>query len=98
MNVENSKDMELLNKIMLIIEANLYKPDFDIIFFSNDLNLSRSTMFKKIKELTGHTAHDFITKIRMQKAAELLLKYPSNIKETAFKLGFTEPYKFYSNF
>jgi transcriptional regulator GlxA family with amidase domain len=42
-----------------------------------------------MKQITGQSAGDFIRKIRMQKAAQLLAGNKGFIKEIAFETGFS---------
>ena len=45
------KDVELLKKIRMIIEENLDNPDFNIDSIAQSVGLSRSSFFKKLKNL-----------------------------------------------
>jgi AraC-like DNA-binding protein len=45
------KDVELLKKVRMIIEENLDNPDFNIDSIAQSVGLSRSSFFKKLKNL-----------------------------------------------
>ena len=45
------KDVELLKKVRMIIEENLDNPDFNIDTIAQSVGLSRSSFFKKLKNL-----------------------------------------------
>ena len=45
------KDVELLKKVRMIIEENLDSPDFNIDSIAQSVGLSRSSFFKKLKNL-----------------------------------------------
>jgi len=62
---------------------------------SRSLNLSHSTLFRRIKSITGLKVVDFMKKIRLEYAAQLLLKTNLQIKEIAWKIGF-EDQKYFS--
>ncbi|HNW42393.1 MAG TPA: helix-turn-helix domain-containing protein, partial [Opitutaceae bacterium] len=67
--------------------------------FAAAIGLGRTKLFEKIKGLTGQTPNDFIQTIRMNKAAELLVKSPElTISEIAYLVGFNSPKYFSSCF
>ena len=47
------------------------------------------TLYRKIKALTGISINEFIRKIKMRKAEELLLTGKYNISEIAYQIGFS---------
>ena len=49
--------------------------------------LSISTLYRKMKSLTGLTASDYIRKARMQRAEQLLLEGKYSISEVAYMVG-----------
>ena len=48
-------------------------------------------MYRKIKALTGQTANEFIRKVRLLKAKELIEGGYDSIGEIGFKVGFSSP-------
>ena len=48
-------------------------------------------MYRKIKVLTGQTASEFIRKIKLEKAKELLENTDLTISEISYKVGFSSP-------
>ena len=51
-----------------------------ISVFANELGLSRSKLYRKIKALTGNSANEIIRKTRLEKAKELLANHKSALK------------------
>ena len=47
-----------------------------------------------MKDLTGQTPHDFIRKVRLKKAAELLACGKMNVSEVTYTCGFSSPTSF----
>jgi AraC-like DNA-binding protein len=60
-------------------------------FLAEELFLSRSQLYRKIKALTGQTANEFIRKIRLLKSKELIENGYDSIGEIGFKVGFSSP-------
>ena len=58
---------------------------------ADELLVSRSKLYRKIKALTGETATEFIRKIRLEKANELLEKTDLTVSEIGYKVGFSSP-------
>ena len=94
----NLIDREFLNKTILFIAENLSDVRFDIDRLSSLLKVSRRQLYRKIKALTNQTVHDFVTGIRLKKAASLLLTGEFTISEIAYKVGFSEPANFSRSF
>jgi AraC-like DNA-binding protein len=94
----NLIDQEFLNKIIRLIEENLPDTRFDIDQLSDKLKVSRRQLYRKVKALTNQTVHDFITDIRLKKAAALLLAGEFTISEIAYKVGYSEPANFSRSF
>ncbi len=81
-------DQELLDKAIAIIEENIGNPEFDINGFSAKMLMGRSSLFSKIKALTGQTPKDFISTIRMKKSLIILKENPGlPISEIATLVG-----------
>ena len=94
----NVTDEAFMNKALKLIEENMSETNFDTDMLANNLKMSRSQLYRKIKALTDQTVHDFITTFRMNKAAELLLSGELSISEVAYKVGFTLPTNFTRSF
>jgi signal transduction histidine kinase/ligand-binding sensor domain-containing protein/DNA-binding NarL/FixJ family response regulator len=85
----NNLDKALLDKILVIIDKYINDTDFNINTFAIEMGMSRTNLFAKIKGLTGQTPNDFVTNIRLKKAAVMILNHPEmNITEISEQLGF----------
>ena len=92
----NDMDREFLEKAHMIIEENMENPNFGINEFSKELNMGRTSMFNKIKGITGQTPNDFIITYKMKKASYMLINLPDlNISDITYRLGFSSP-KYFS--
>jgi AraC-like DNA-binding protein len=84
-------DQELLKKAIAFIEENISNPDLNITLFANKMHLGRSSLFSKLKGITGQTPKDFITTIRMKKSLALLKENPGlSVSEIATMTGFND--------
>jgi signal transduction histidine kinase/ligand-binding sensor domain-containing protein/DNA-binding response OmpR family regulator len=87
----NKTDEEFLKKCISIVEENYKEPEFGVEEFVSKMFVSRSFLHKKLTALTGNSAGDFITSIRLKKSLQLLKQPNVNISEVAYSIGFNDP-------
>ncbi len=94
-----SIDEQFLKNAIEIIEQNLAESKFDINAFAEELSMSKSSLYRKIKTITGLSPIEFIKNIKL-KHASLMLKSNSSItiSEVAYAVGFSDPKYFSSCF
>ena len=83
----NQLDLEFIENINKIIEQNLEDPEFNVSTLSQILCLSNSTLYRKIKALTGISPNEYLRKIKMKKAEAYILEGKYSISQIAFKVG-----------
>ena len=71
--------------------SNLSESGNLIETLANEIALSRSSLHKKIKSISGMTPNDYIQLIRLKRAAELLSGNEYQISEIAYLVGFNSP-------
>ncbi|WPV02136.1 two-component regulator propeller domain-containing protein [Mucilaginibacter sp. cycad4] len=81
---------EFLAKCIRIIESHLQDPEFSLKTFTNEMGMSRSKLFRRIKSISGLSSTEFVRYIRLKKAAELMIQTDLHIKEIVFKIGFQD--------
>ena len=80
---------------MNVFEEELSDSEFSINDFCRMLGMSRTSVYNKIKTLTGQGPNDFIRIVRLNKAKELLVSRKYSIGEVANMVGFSDP-KYFS--
>ncbi|MBQ8521096.1 MAG: response regulator [Bacteroides sp.] len=92
---EESNDKKFLNKAMQIVKENYKDSEYEVSDFVEAMGVSKSLMNKKMKNLTGQSAGQFIRNYRLNIARELILKnkvtHNKNISEIAYEVGFNDP-------
>ena len=91
----SSLDEKLLQKALAVVEENIANERFDIASFCEELGVSRSILFTKMKAWTGSTPNEFIRHLRMQRAAHLLEQDRLTVAEVSYQVGFRNP-KYFS--
>ncbi|MEN9909698.1 MAG: hypothetical protein RLZZ540_2847, partial [Bacteroidota bacterium] len=89
---------EFLKKCIDIIEANMGNRDFSIKNFATEMGMSHSSLYKKIKIISGETLNAFIRSIRLRRAALLLLTENMNIAQASAEVGFEDQKYFRQQF
>ncbi|MDR0394287.1 MAG: response regulator [Tannerella sp.] len=90
----NKLDDDFLRNVTRLIEESLESDKVNITRLSEKLCMSSSTLFRKIKALTGISTNEFIRKIKMKNAEQLLLTGKYTISEVSFKVGINSPVYF----
>lgn len=91
----NSIDGQFLRDAIKIVEDNLGNFDFTHEQLIDKMNTSKSTLYRKIKSLTGLAPSDFVRNIRLKHACLMLKNETGNISDIAYATGFNDP-KYFS--
>ena len=84
-------DEAFLKTLKEIVVENMQNPDFCLDDMANLLNMSRSSLNRKIKGILDMTPNDYIRLERLKKAAELLNEGECKINEVCYMTGFNTP-------
>ncbi len=96
--VLRSADQALYEKIIKIINENIANSDLNVEMLASGVGMSRVHMHRKLKELTGQSARDFIRSIRLKQAAGLITNQKLTVSEVAYALGFSNLSHFSNSF
>jgi signal transduction histidine kinase/DNA-binding response OmpR family regulator/ligand-binding sensor domain-containing protein len=90
-NIIDKRQDELFDKLTDLINNNLINKDFSINHLCLELGLNRTKLYSTIKSITGMTLANYIRKIRLDKAAELLKTTDLTISEIGYSVGLESP-------
>lgn len=85
--VHTEKDKEFMNKLLTLIENNIKDPDLDVDFICDNLYISRTKLYNKIKSITEQSVGEFIRTIRLKKAIQIMTHEDVAIYEVAERIG-----------
>lgn len=92
---EESGDKKFINQVMDVVKNNYKNPYFEVSDFSEALGVSKSLLNKKLQNLVGQSAGQFMRNYRLNTAREIILKNREskqmNIAEIAYEVGFNDP-------
>ncbi|MDI9879293.1 hybrid sensor histidine kinase/response regulator transcription factor [Flectobacillus longus] len=98
-NMAHSKsDEAFLEKITEIIFQNLDNNQLDVDLLAETMNMSRPTLYRKIKSVANLSPNELIIVTRLKKAAELLVQSDYKIQTIASMTGFNSQAQFGRSF
>jgi two-component system, cell cycle response regulator len=87
-------DEVFLEHLHEVIQQNLENPDLDVEHLAKQMNMSRPTLYRKIKAISDLTPNELIHISRLKKAAELLATTDFKIYEVADMVGYNSQNNF----
>ena len=88
-------DKEFINRCMDMIYENIENEGFNLDDLGAKMNISRSSLYRKLRDISDLKPVDFIKKVRLNYASKLLLSKNMPINEIAWRSGFSDP-KYFS--
>jgi len=83
-----------IEKAREYIRAHFADDDISLNTVAKSVNLSPAHFSTVFSQKTGETFIEFLTKVRMEKAKELLLYSSKRSSEIAYEIGYSEPHYF----
>ena len=84
----NQHDLLFMERLQQMVSANMSDEEFSIDLLAEQMNMSRSSFYRKIKALTDMTPIEYLKMRRLDQAA-VLLQQGIRITEVASRVGFT---------
>lgn len=81
-------DKVFMEKLLESIKSKMENPDLGVDDLAQSMNMSRATLYRKMKGITELTPNDFIRLCRLKRAAQLLLEKEFRVNEVAYVVGF----------
>ena len=80
-----------LRKLNEYLEENLSNEALSVEMLADTMGMSTSSLYRKVKGLSGISPNDFIRIARLKKAILLMQNGENRISEIAFQVGFSSP-------
>lgn len=93
-----SQNQRLLKKALTIVDSNIDNPLFGVEKMALEMGMSRTSMHRKIKSITGFSPSEFIRDVRMKKAAQLLINQTDSVAQISLAVGFEDHSYFSKSF
>ncbi len=82
------KEHSFIEKVELTVLENLLNPQFSVGHLAEKLDMSRSSLHRKVKIESGQSATEFIRDLRMKKTLELMKENKYSLEEIGTYVGF----------
>jgi len=92
------EDKEFLEKCIKIVEEELDNLDFSIKILADKTKMSHSSLYRKVKAITGKSLNEFLRIVKLRKAAEMFIYSNCNVNEVAVRTGFNDVKNFRDQF
>lgn len=92
------EDERLLNDIVGFIEKNIDDEALNPTSVSDFIGMGKTSLYEKLKELTGKTPGEYIRMVRLDHASKLLKTTQLTVQEVMYKSGFSSKSYFYKEF
>ena len=87
----NPDDREFLERAVQCVHKNLSDSDYDREAFAADMGTSVSTLYNRLRELTGKSMANFIRDIRIQEACKIAKnEHNTRVSDIAYRVGFRD--------
>ena len=94
----NAMDEALLKRAVAIVEKNMDNSEYSVDELSDDMAMSRATLFRKMRSVIGMSPTDFIRNTRLKRAAQLITEGRLSVTEIAYSVGYSSPGHFTKSF
>lgn len=84
-------DNLFLQKLNAYLEEHITNEALNVEILATEMGMSTSSLYRKVKGLSGLSPVDFIKITRLKKAVELMKQGEQRINEIAFQAGFSSP-------
>ena len=93
-----SVDEKFMQKLYATLQQNIANSDLNLDAFCKELGLSKSNLYRKIKQITGYSPNEFIRNFRLETAAKMLKETDMSITEVYCAVGYNSLAYFSNSF
>ena len=84
-----SNDEKFIASLVNVIEKYMDDNSLNVEFLASEIGMSRANLYRKLQAINNETPVNFIKKIRLKRAAQLLRDNDVYISEVAYMTGFS---------
>lgn len=96
--IMTERDKEFLSSFHRLMANHLEDSDLNVNVLASEMNMSYSSLYARVKDLTGQSPQAFLNTYRMNIAMELLRSHNYTVTEVCYKVGATSPNNFARSF
>jgi ligand-binding sensor domain-containing protein/signal transduction histidine kinase/DNA-binding response OmpR family regulator len=85
-----SMEEKFIQSAIHSVESHMDDPEYNVDILCQEIGMSRSQVFRKLKALTDFSPVEFIRMLRIKRAAQILSQNSHSISEIAYMVGFSD--------
>jgi signal transduction histidine kinase/DNA-binding response OmpR family regulator len=85
-----SLDEKFINRLRTVVEQNISDHTLSIEKLADEMQLSKTQLLRKLRDLVGKSPSDFIKDIRIRRAAEMITHNVATITHVSYSVGFND--------
>ena len=87
-----SPDEKFVNQVMALVHKHIDDESYDRDALAADMGASASTLYNKLRSITGMHVSAFIRDVRMKEARRMAIENPQlRVSDLAYRVGFHDP-------
>lgn len=94
----NEQDNKFLKQLVTFIDEHMDQSEMDVNLIAEELLMSRSKLYTKVKSLTGKSVVEFVLNCRLRKAAKLIIEENMTMREVMIQVGIESQAYFTNSF
>lgn len=79
-----------LHRCTEVVLSNIDDPGFTVEMLAQEMRMSHSSLYKKLKSVVGLSVNEFMRRVRLEQASRMLMVGRHNINEAAYHSGFND--------
>jgi DNA-binding response OmpR family regulator/anti-sigma regulatory factor (Ser/Thr protein kinase) len=87
--IKTDKELAFLNMLKDYVIKNCLSENVSVFDIASNLGFSRTSLYRKVKSLTGMSINAFVRSVKIKKSAELITE-GMNVSEAAYSVGFED--------
>lgn len=96
--IMSDRDREFLQSLHSLLDTHLADSDLNVNVIAQQMGVSYSSLYARVKDLTGQTPQNFVSTYRMNIAMELLRTHNYTVSEVCYKVGASSQSNFSRSF
>jgi AraC-like DNA-binding protein len=82
------ENRRLVERVISAIDRNLSDENFGVEQLAGEIAMSRVHLYRRLREILDQSPAEIIISVRLQRAAQLLLRGAGSVSEIAYGVGF----------
>ena len=85
--VHSEKDKEFMGALLGVIDSHMANPEFDVDLLCQEMGMSRTKLYQKVKSISQQSIGDFIRTQRLRKALGIMTHEDVSLTEVMARIG-----------